>query len=53
MGIKGGAAGGGHSQIVPMEDINLHFTGDFHAISTCVNSSPVPGPDSSSCSRVR
>ena len=32
-GIKGGAAGGGHSQVVPMEEINLHFTGDFHAIS--------------------
>ena len=34
MGVKGGAAGGGYSQVVPMEDINLHFTGDFHAIST-------------------
>ena len=34
MGIKGGAAGGGYSQVVPMEDINLHFTGDFHAITT-------------------
>mgnify|MGYP000563826504 FL=1 len=34
MGIKGGAAGGGYSQVVPMEDINLHFTGDFHAISS-------------------
>ena len=33
MGIKGGAAGGGYSQIVPMEDINLHFTGDMHAIT--------------------
>jgi formate--tetrahydrofolate ligase len=33
-GIKGGAAGGGYSQLVPMEDINLHFTGDFHAISS-------------------
>ncbi|MBM7623867.1 formate--tetrahydrofolate ligase, partial [Sporohalobacter salinus] len=32
MGIKGGAAGGGYSQVVPMEDINLHFTGDIHAI---------------------
>ena len=31
-GIKGGAAGGGYSQVVPMEDINIHFTGDFHAI---------------------
>ena len=36
MGIKGGAAGGGYAQVVPMEDINLHFTGDFHAI-TCAN----------------
>lgn len=36
-GIKGGAAGGGHSQVVPMEDINLHFTGDFHAITTAHN----------------
>jgi formate--tetrahydrofolate ligase len=36
-GIKGGAAGGGYSQVVPMEDINLHFTGDFHAISTAHN----------------
>jgi formate--tetrahydrofolate ligase len=34
MGVKGGAAGGGYSQVVPMEDINLHFTGDFHAVST-------------------
>jgi formate--tetrahydrofolate ligase len=33
-GVKGGAAGGGYSQVLPMEDINLHFTGDFHAIST-------------------
>ncbi len=37
MGIKGGAAGGGHSQVVPMEDINLHFTGDIHAVSTAHN----------------
>ncbi|MCS5479485.1 formate--tetrahydrofolate ligase [Corynebacterium sp. YIM 101645] len=37
MGIKGGAAGGGHSQIVPMEEINLHFTGDFHAIAAATN----------------
>ncbi|WP_175972954.1 formate--tetrahydrofolate ligase [Corynebacterium sp. Marseille-Q2823] len=37
MGIKGGAAGGGYSQVVPMEDINLHFTGDFHAISAATN----------------
>ena len=36
-GIKGGAAGGGYSQVVPMEDINLHFTGDFHAISAANN----------------
>lgn len=36
-GIKGGAAGGGYSQIVPMEDINLHFTGDFHAITAANN----------------
>lgn len=35
-GMKGGAAGGGYSQVLPMEDINLHFTGDFHAI-TCAN----------------
>jgi formate--tetrahydrofolate ligase len=37
MGMKGGAAGGGYSQIVPMEDINLHFTGDIHAITTAHN----------------
>ncbi len=37
MGIKGGAAGGGFSQVVPMEDINLHFTGDIHAITTANN----------------
>ena len=36
-GIKGGATGGGHSQIVPMEDINLHFTGDIHAITSANN----------------
>ena len=36
-GIKGGAAGGGYSQVVPMEDINLHFTGDFHAIENANN----------------
>lgn len=36
-GIKGGAAGGGYAQVVPMEDINLHFTGDFHAISAATN----------------
>ena len=36
-GMKGGAAGGGYSQIVPMEDINLHFTGDFHAITAANN----------------
>src|SRR5690606_29222571 len=33
-GIKGGATGGGYSQVLPMEDINLHFTGDFHAITS-------------------
>lgn len=37
MGIKGGAAGGGYSQVIPMEDINLHFTGDLHAITTANN----------------
>jgi len=37
MGVKGGAAGGGKSQVVPMEDINLHFTGDIHAITTATN----------------
>src|SRR5699024_1890749 len=37
MGIKGGATGGGHAQVVPMEDINLHFTGDFHAIQIANN----------------
>src|SRR5919109_2129870 len=36
-GVKGGAAGGGYAQVVPMEEINLHFTGDFHAISTANN----------------
>src|SRR5579885_3646353 len=36
-GVKGGAAGGGHAQVVPMEDINLHFTGDFHAIGAAHN----------------
>lgn len=36
-GIKGGATGGGYSQVVPMQDINLHFTGDFHAITTANN----------------
>ncbi|HEX6118157.1 MAG TPA: formate--tetrahydrofolate ligase [Dongiaceae bacterium] len=36
-GVKGGAAGGGYAQVVPMEDINMHFTGDFHAISTAHN----------------
>ena len=36
-GIKGGAAGGGYAQVVPMEDINLHFTGDFHAITSANN----------------
>jgi len=37
MGVKGGAAGGGYAQVVPMEDINLHFTGDFHAITAANN----------------
>ncbi|NLM39368.1 MAG: formate--tetrahydrofolate ligase [Firmicutes bacterium] len=37
MGIKGGAAGGGYAQVVPMEDINLHFTGDIHAVTTAHN----------------
>ena len=36
-GMKGGATGGGYSQVVPMEDINLHFTGDLHAITSCNN----------------
>jgi formate--tetrahydrofolate ligase len=36
-GVKGGAAGGGYAQVVPMEDINLHFTGDIHAVSTANN----------------
>ena len=36
-GMKGGAAGGGYAQVVPMEEINLHFTGDFHAITAANN----------------
>lgn len=36
-GIKGGAAGGGYAQVIPMEDINLHFTGDMHAITAANN----------------
>src|SRR5690606_33439838 len=36
-GMKGGAAGGGYAQVVPMDDMNLHFTGDFHAITTAHN----------------
>ena len=36
-GVKGGAAGGGYAQVLPMEDINLHFTGDFHAIGVANN----------------
>ena len=36
-GVKGGAAGGGYAQLVPMEDLNLHFTGDFHAVTTANN----------------
>src|ERR1700716_1749979 len=39
-GMKGGAAGGGYAQVVPMEDINLHFTGDFHAITSANNLLP-------------
>ena len=37
LGMKGGAAGGGHAQVIPMEDINLHFTGDFHAVAAAHN----------------
>src|SRR5690606_26623161 len=37
MGVKGGATGGGYAQVLPMEDINLHFTGDLHAITTANN----------------
>jgi len=37
LGMKGGAAGGGHSQVIPMEEINLHFTGDFHAVAAAHN----------------
>ena len=37
MGVKGGATGGGYSQVVPMEDINLHFTGDMHALTAANN----------------
>ena len=37
MAVKGGAAGGGHGQVVPMEDINSYFTGDLHAIGTANN----------------
>ena len=40
MGVKGGAAGGGYSQVVPMEDINLHFTGDIHAVTAAHNLLP-------------
>ncbi|HNN57032.1 MAG TPA: formate--tetrahydrofolate ligase, partial [Novosphingobium sp.] len=36
-GVKGGGAGGGHSQVMPMDEINLHFTGDFHAITAAHN----------------
>ena len=36
-GMKGGAAGGGYAQVLPMEEINLHFTGDFHAITSAHN----------------
>ena len=41
-GIKGGAAGGGYAQVVPMEDLNLHFTGDFHAITSAISSRAMP-----------
>jgi len=37
MGMKGGATGGGYSQVMPMEDINLHFTGDIHAVTSANN----------------
>ncbi|MFP3701039.1 formate--tetrahydrofolate ligase, partial [Burkholderia sp. SIMBA_013] len=37
LGMKGGATGGGYSQVLPMDDINLHFTGDFHAITSANN----------------
>ena len=37
MGLKGGATGGGNAQVLPMEDINLHFTGDIHAITSANN----------------
>ena len=36
-GVKGGAAGGGYAQVVPMDDLNLHFTGDFHAVTSANN----------------
>ncbi len=39
MGIKGGAAGGGYAQVLPMEDINLHFTGDMRTITTIITPS--------------
>ena len=39
-GVKGGAAGGGYAQVVPMEDINLHFTGDFHATTSTPSAPP-------------
>ena len=45
MGIKGGAAGGGYAQVLPMEDINLHFTGDMHAITTANNALSALGID--------
>ena len=46
-GVKGGAAGGGYAQVVPMEDINLHFTGDFHAITSAHNMLSSTGKPSS------
>ena len=42
MGVKGGAAGGGYAQVVPMEDINLHFTGDLHAVTSANNLLQLP-----------
>ena len=47
-GIKGGAAGGGYSQVVPMEDFNLHLTGDIHAVSIATTCSRRPSTRTSS-----
>ena len=52
-GIKGGAAGGGYAQVVPMEDLNLHFTGDFHAITSANNQMCIRDSDSSTPGSVR